>query len=316
MTSVFIDNLSYSLGDITNTVEEAVNAGLTLTEASSLREAGFSFHHRCSPQRNSYDLAKDCVEKIRSNLGDIGALIYSTCIPANATIANDRFVHSRDIKDLMDFPASHLQQEFDLVRASILGLSQQACTGMLGSLRLARSLLLTEADVQRVLCVSSDRFPEGAIYEQSYNLISDGAAACIVSLEPHGYKLIASHAMTNGSLATASEDEAVGTFFNYAHHVILVTLQKAALTMQDIHHVAAQNMNPSAWKILARLLQYDYTRVHSPTLAEIGHVISGDNMINLKHLEDSGVIHAGERILLFMAGYGLNWQCVILEKVP
>jgi 3-oxoacyl-[acyl-carrier-protein] synthase-3 len=315
MTSVFVNNLSYSLGDITNTVEEAVKAGLTLSEASSFREAGFSFHHRCSPEKNSYDLAKDCVEKIRTNLGDVGALIYSTCIPANAAMTNNRFVYSRDIKDLMDFPASHLQQEFNLERASVLGLSQQACTGMLGSLRLARSLLLTETDVQRVLCVSADRFPEGAIYEQSYNLISDGASACIVSLEPHGYKLIASHAVTNGSLATASDDEAVGTFFNYAHHVILETLRKAALTMQEIHHVAAQNMNPSAWKILARLLQYDYNRVHAPTLAEIGHVISGDNIINLKHMENSGVINAGERVLLFMAGYGLNWQCVILEKV-
>lgn len=312
---VYVDHLSYSLGEITNSVEEAVESKRALSGAGALRDAGFHQHYRCSSQQSSYDLARDCVEKIRDQLGDIGAILYSTCIPLNAAACSNKFETSKDVKDLMDFPASHLQQDFGLSRASVIGLSQQACTGMLGSFRLARSLLLTEPDVQRVLCLSSDRFPEGALYEQSYNLISDGATCCVVSLQPGGYKLVATHAITNGAMATASDDETIGSFFNYAHHTILETLEKAKLTMQDIHHVAAQNMNPSAWKILSRLLNYDFERVHAPTLSEIGHVISGDNIINLKHMEDAGIVKSGEKILLFMAGYGLNWQCTILEKV-
>ncbi|MCI0414735.1 hypothetical protein L0222_18310 [bacterium] len=312
---VYVDHFSYSLGDVTNSVESAVDSKLTLSGAPALRDAGFGIHHRCSSGKSSYDLARECVEKIRHQLGDIGAILYSTCIPINAAVCSNKFETSKDVKDLMDFPASHLQQDFGLTRASVIGLSQQACTGMLGSLRLARALLLTEPDVQRVLCLSSDRFPEGALYEQSYNLISDGATCCVVSLKPRGYKLLASHAITNGSMATASDDETIGSFFNYAHHTILETLEKTNLTMQEIHHVAAQNMNPAAWKILSRLLQYDFERVHSPTLSEIGHVISGDNIINLKHMEDAGIVKSGEKALLFMAGYGLNWQCTILEKV-
>ncbi len=312
---VYVSHLAYSLGDIANTVEEAAAADLIVSKTVALREAGFSLHHVCSPQKSSYDLARDCVQAIRPNLGDIGAILYSTCIPLNASMISNRFEVSRDVKDLMDFPASHLQEEFSLTRASVIGIVQQACTGMLGSLRLARALLLMEPDVQRVLCLSSDRFPEGALYEQSYNLISDGATCCVVSLEPQGYRLVATHAVTNGAMATASDDETVGTFFTYAHQVILETLNKAGLTMRDIHHVAAQNMNPSAWKILSRLLGFNFENVHSPTLSEIGHVISGDNIINLKHLDDSGSIQTGERVLMFMAGYGLNWQCVILEKV-
>jgi 3-oxoacyl-[acyl-carrier-protein] synthase-3 len=312
---VYVNHFSYSLGDVSNTVEEAVESKSVLSGAPALRDAGFSQHYLCSSEKSSYDLARECVEKIRDHLGDIGAILYSTCIPMNAAACSNKFDSSKDVKDLMDFPASHLQQDFGLNRASVIGLSQQACTGMLGALRLARSLLLTEPEVRRVLCLSSDRFPEGALYEQSYNLISDGATCCVVSLEPHGYKLVASHAITNGAMATASDDETIGSFFNYAHHTILETLEKANLTMQEIQHVAAQNMNPSAWKILSRLLQFDFGRVHSPTLAEIGHVISGDNIINLKHMEDAGIVKSGEKILMFMAGYGLNWQCTILEKV-
>ena len=73
-------------------------------------------------------------------------------------------------------------------------------------------------------------------------------------------------------------------------------------------------MNRKALEILARLLRIDPGRVVAPTLEEVGHVISGDNLINLKHLIDRGSIEKGERVLLFMAGYGLNWQCAILEK--
>jgi len=50
------------------------------------------------------------------------------------------------------------------------------------------------------------------------------------------------------------------------------------------------------------------------TLSTVGHLISGDNIINLRALMDERGIRSGERLLLFMAGYGLNWQCVILEK--
>ena len=34
-----------------------------------------------------------------------------------------------------------------------------------------------------------------------------------------------------------------------------------------------------------------------------------------KALAGSGALRPGETVLLFMAGYGLNWQCLILERV-
>ena len=44
-----------------------------------------------------------------------------------------------------------------------------------------------------------------------------------------------------------------------------------------------------------------------------GHVIAADNMINLAELQASGRLRAGDLLLLAMAGFGMNWQCVILE---
>jgi len=315
MTDVYIDHLTYSLGSTTNTVEDAATKKLTLSPPGLLSEAGFRKHHVSASGETSYDLARKAVEKIRPYVTDVGAIVYATCVPINASIGSYlRFQESGDVKHLMDFPASHLQSDFSLEKATVIGLSQQACTGMLGSFRIAHLLLNGEPEVQSVLCVSSDRFPEGALYEQSYNLISDGATACIVSRDPTGFRLIATHAVTNGAMAAASDDETVGSFFNYSHLVIRETLAKARLAPSDIRWVVSQNMNPSAWKILSRLLGIEADRVAAPTLAEIGHVVSGDNIINLLHMNQQGMIQNGDYLLLFMAGYGLNWQCVILQK--
>jgi 3-oxoacyl-[acyl-carrier-protein] synthase-3 len=315
MREIFIDQLSFALGEETSTVEEAVARERTLSTASVFKEAGFQKHHLCRPETTAYDLARRAVEGIRENLGDIGAIIYSTCLPANGNIGEEkRFYETRDVKHLMDFPASHLQSDFGLERAFVIGLNQQACTGMLGSLRLARMLLASEPETGRVLCVTADRFPEGALYEQSYNLISDGAAACVVSDSPAAFRLVACHAITNGAMSKASDDETAGSFFSYTHRTIQETLAKAGLNIGEIQWIVPQNTNTKAWQILARLIRFDFDRVYFPSIVEAAHVISGDNIINLKLLMEEGKIKRGERLLLLMAGYGLNWQCVILEK--
>ena len=315
MTDVFLTDLAFSLGSRRVTIEDSVAAGLASSEPSVLKEVGFRYHHVCVDGETAYSLAKRTAESMSLEPSRIGAIVYATCLPCNSNVGDEtKFVETRDVKHFMDFPASHLQADLALDRAFVIGLAQQACTGMLGSLRIAQMLLGNDASVDQVLCITSDRFPPGAGYEQAYNLVSDGAAACVVSTKPPGYRLLTHHAITNGALAQASDDETVGTFFNYMNRLIGETLRKAELEMGDIHWIVPQNMNVKAWKILSRVLGVDPERVYFGSLPEVAHVISGDNIINLKKLEEEQRIRSGERLLLCMAGFGLDWQAVILEK--
>jgi 3-oxoacyl-[acyl-carrier-protein] synthase-3 len=312
----YVDHLSFALGEHSYGVEQSAAEGRLLSEPSLLREAGFQQHHICGPTTSAYQMAQQAVANIENALGRTNAIVYSTCLPGNGTIGSTaEYERSRDVKHLMDFPASHLQADFNLTNAQVFGLNQQACTGMLGSIRMARMLLLTEPLMDSVLCVTADKFPHDAIYEQAYCLISDGAAGCIVSNTPKGFRVLAGHGITNGALACASDDETVGTFFNYSYKTIQETLQRANLKITDIDWIVPQNTNTKAWQILANLLRVPFERVCSPTLAQVGHVISGDNIINLKALLETVEVKPHQRILLFMAGFGLNWQCLILEKV-
>jgi len=312
----YLNGFSYALGDVAQTVDQAAAEGQLRSPPETLAQAGFQRHHICAPGTDSYELARRAVAAMNGDTRDIDAILYSTCIPLNGNVGSiAEYRSTRDVKHLMDFPASRLQADFGMTSATVMGLNQQACTSMLGSIYVAKLMIAADPGVDRVLCVTADRFPEQSLYEQAYNLISDGAAACIVSSEPDGYRVRAAHALTNGALSLASDDETVGNFFNYSHRVIHETVAKAGMAMDDIDWIVPQNTNSVAWQILSKLLPFNLERVYHPTLPDVGHVISGDNIINMKHLADSDRIRRGETVLLFMAGYGLNWQGVILEKI-
>ena len=313
--AAYLNRMAFALGEISRTVEAAGALGLLVSDAKALRDSGFDRHHVCAEATTAYDLGRRAVEPLHEDLSAIGAILYATCIPQNANLGKaEEFARTGDVKHLMDFPASHLQADFGMDRAFVMGIGQQACTGLLGSLRMADLLLAGEPSLESVLCVTADRFPPGAKYEQAYNLISDGAAAMTVGRKPAGYRIVACHAHTNGAWAQASDDETVGTFFNYTHKLVKETLAKAGMAASDLAFIVTQNMNVKAWQILSRILGVDFDKVAFPTLAEAAHLISGDNIVNLMRLEESGRIRPGDRLLLLMSGYGLNWQGIILEK--
>jgi len=312
---IFVDALAHALGDESSTVEQAAERGRISSSAAYLRRAGFARHHVCGPATTAYDLAWRTAAQIRDRLDAVDVIVHATCLPQNAQLDDGtRFATTRDVKDLMDFAASRLQAELDLGHATVIGLTQQACTGALGAVRIGVALLRNEPSVRRVLCITADRFPEGALYEQAYSLISDGGAACVLTREPAAFRVLASHAITNGALARASDDETVGAYFSYTHRLIRETLAKATVGVGDLAWIVPQNMNATAWTILARLLGIDCERVYFGTLPDVAHVISADNFINLQQLDAQARLRAGDRILLVMAGFGMHWQSLLLEK--
>ena len=314
MSSVYLKQLASSLGSVSQSVEAAGAANQLVSPVAALRESGFTAHHVCAPDETAYDLAARALRDSNVDAAAVDAIIYSTCLPQNGSDSDaEKYAATGDVKFLMQFPASRLQAEFGMENAIVIGLNQQACTGMLGALRIARCLLETEATFRQVLCITADRFPAGARYEQAYNLISDGAAACVVTREQGGLRLLDVHQLTNGAMVDASDDETVGSYFNYTCRLVEETLQRVAMSLADIRWVVPQNTNRKAWQILAGLLGLSAEQAFFPSMASTGHVISADNIINLAELQQSGALRSGDRILTFMAGFGSNWQCAVLE---
>lgn len=310
MQALYVGSFAYALGARKRHVRESAADGLLRSQPQDLQAAGFEWHRVCEVDETAYDLARGAVAEVAGagGLDGVDAIVYATCLPD--TMRADPV---QDVKELMDFPASRLQADFGLSGAIVVGLHQQACTGMLGALRVAGALLATEPSWRRVLCVGADRFPAGAWYEQAYNLISDGAAAFVVGRDPAPLRLLTVHQITNGGLARAGDDQTVGTYFAFTHRVVRQAVARVGMVPADLDWIVTQNTHEKAWQILARLLEVEHARVWSPSLPDAGHVISADVIVNLSALLESGRLRPGQRIALVMAGFGLNWQCAVLE---
>ena len=316
VTDVYLHDIGLALGEDTRRLEDSARAGLLVSRPDALRAAGFDQHWLARPGTTALDLAGSALEKIAAALVDIDVVIHSTALPGNACAdGSEAYSESRDVRHLMDFPASRLQARFGLDRAQLFGLAQQACTGLLGSVRMGRALLASEPELRRVLCVTADRFPEGALYEQAFNLISDGASACVLSREPRGFRVLATHQISNGALVLASAEETAGAFFPYMHRLVTQVLAKAGMTPPELDWLVTQNTDHKAWLVLASLLGMGPARFYSPTLPTLGHVVSSDCLANLAALEADPRLQPGARVLLAMAGYGSHWQAVLLERV-
>ena len=312
--SVFLDDINVSLGDVRRDVYAAGAAGAILSSAEQLDAAGFGFHHICSDGRSAYDLAREVVKPIAARHPRVGAIVYATTLPGNAAIGGDEeFRQTADVKHLMRYPAARLQADFCFTDAFVVGVGQQACTGLIGALRLARALLLTEPDLDPVLCLTSDRFPPGATYEQAYNLVSDGAVACTVSNRPGAFELLGVHHITNGGLEMASDDQTVATYFSYTHEAISQVCRQAGVEPDQLDWVVLQNTNSKVAPILARLLGVPEERMYNGTSHDVAHLIAGDALANLAELQKMGALQPGDLIALPIAGYGLNWQCALIR---
>jgi 3-oxoacyl-[acyl-carrier-protein] synthase-3 len=311
---VFVGSVACSFGELTLSVEEVAARGLLLSEARNFRASGFAYQRVCLPETNAYDLARAATAQIAGQLTEVDAIFYHAALPLNGYLPAPAYEVEREVRHLTDFPVSRLQADFGLERAFTLGVAQQACTGLFGAVRLARALLIAEPPLRCVLCVSADRVPEGALRESSYNPLADGATACLVSRSKNEYRLLAAHQISNGALSRATADDLVGNYFTYTTRLIDETLERAGLQLSDVAWIVPQNLAQAAWRVMCSLLRFDAERVLFPTLADVGHLVSGCNFVNLARAAQDGRFRTGDRILLPIAGYGLNWQCLLLER--
>lgn len=317
---MYINDITYALGSRVVSLEssEIENDVIYFSEKNALIEAGFKQHRVCTHEQSAYDLAVEAITKlqaINADLDTVDVILYATCLTQNGNLgSSELFSTTKDVKHLMDFPISHLQADFGLDKAFLMGLNQTACTSLLGAIRVGNALLKAEDGLSSILCLTADRFPEGAIYEQGYNVISDGAVACILNQEQGAFKILACHQISNGAMAQASDEETAGFYFNYTYKLLHESVHRAGLDFAQVDWIVPQNVNIKAWQVLSSLLRFDMEQILMLSRETVAHCISGDNLINLQLAYEQGYFKPGDIMLMPMAGFGLNWSCIVLEK--
>ena len=307
------------------TVGELQQRGLLRGSAETLKSFGFETVHLANGESN-LDMAVAAAEKLLDDMDidrdEIGMILYAAALNSSSTLWNGNGVSRPgsvldlgNVHDLFKYPGSVLQTRLDLTNAAVVGINQVGCASIFAALRMARALINTEDDLRAVLCVSSDKFPAGQPRDLAYNIVSDGACAALVRRDANRNRIIECAQVTKGALWDSDEieNEIIAAYFPTAASLIERTLTNAGLTIDDIALVIPHNVSRRSWEILGRLIKCPADRIYTNNISKVGHTIASDNLLNLRHATDAGLIRKGDYMLLFTFGYGSNWASMVVQ---
>ena len=320
-----IDAVAEYLPQCVATVGELEQRGLLRGSAETLRSFGFETVHIADAESNldmAIAAAEKLLEETKVDRDEIGMILYAAALSSSSTLWNGNgssrpgsVLDLGGVHDLFKYPASVLQTQLDLPNAAVVGVNQVGCASIFAALRMARALVATEDDLHAVLCVSSDKFPAGQQRDLAYNLVSDGACAALVRRDADRNRIVECAQVTKGALWESDEieNEIIAAYFPTAAALIERTLASAGLDIDDIALVIPHNVSRRSWEILGRLIKCPADRIYTDNIAKVGHTIASDNLLNLRHATEAGLIRKGEYMLLFTFGYGSNWACMVVQ---
>jgi len=315
-----IAGISYVFPACSRTVRELAGDSMLESKPETLEAFGFSNVH-VGTSESPYELARDAVSRLLVEKGvdpeSVGLLIYggtpgtmAFCAADVADSANAGFCTT----DRFKYPSARLQYDLGLTNASSFGIDQLACTTLLGAVRIARSLCITEG-IERAVCVSSEFFPMHAGREAIFNCTSDAACAVLIERSGNRNRIISASTVTKGYYWNTDElrDEVVASYFPTARFVVERTIDQAGWSRADVDWIIPHNVSMRSWQILSGLLRMPNAKLWSENIAKHGHTLAGDNFINYRDALDAGAIEAGQRVLLFSYGFGAHWTGVAVE---
>jgi 3-oxoacyl-[acyl-carrier-protein] synthase III len=314
-----ITGIAYAFPEQRRSVRELASAGQLESAPELLEEFGFS-HVYVADAETPYSLALKAAEALMKEQSvapaSVDLLLYCgtpTVAFADGGSALESSAHIASTRRFQ-YPATRLQYDLGLERASTMALDQLACTSLFAAVRLARTLCAA-GEAERVLCVSSEFFPAGAGREAIFNCTSDAACALLVDATGERNRILSSVQVTKGYYwdCDSMRNEIVASYFPTARHVIDEALRRAGWDAADVSAVLPHNVSARSWDILLGLVGIPRERLWDRNIARVGHTLAGDNFINLRDALDDRSVKPGDRLLLFSYGYGAHWTALALE---
>jgi 3-oxoacyl-[acyl-carrier-protein] synthase III len=316
-----ISALGYYLPPSERSIAQLVESGLTNSGADKLIQLGFGTI-RIADEESAVHMATQAVRDLQRRSGfdleQIDVLLYAGALATSSVVMRDDaepWDAMLDPTPLFRFPGPCLQAELGIPNAAVIGIAQLACNTFQGALRVARALLLAEPAVNHVLCVAADRFPARARREIVYNLMSDGACAAVVSRGQPANRILATVQITRGMYwdSSISHDQLIAAYFPLAKRAILEAVFAAGLEIGGIDLLVPHNLNIKSWEILGQVVGIPLERIYTANIRRIGHVVASDNIINYLDSIAAGRVASGDKVALFVMGFGAHWSCTIIE---
>jgi 3-oxoacyl-[acyl-carrier-protein] synthase III len=211
------------------------------------------------------------------------------------------------------------------------------------ALRACRNLLVAEPDVRNVLAVAASRESYLLDYGNDRSRFmfnfGDGAVAGLLVRDGTANELLASHAITDGSLSLHVKVSAAGSVdWNGGYRFLDVddpaamkerldaislenfvaaaegALTRSGATLADVSYLCGIHMKRSMHEELVAKLGVDVSR--AAYLDDTGHMSGVDPLLALDRAARSGELADGDVVLLLAAGTGYTWAASVVRWGP
>ncbi len=225
------------------------------------------------------------------------------------------FCHT-NTTSVMAAPASLpalLMKRFGMHGATGWSISQQNCASIVCALRLLRTLMWRNSQLNEVLIVSTDKvFAERFRNVSSYAIQTDGSLALWISRD-HLHNRIShiAYAVDGCYYKGSAKGAELGQRFalNYplrAHQMMFEVMQRLGWQADDVDAVLPMNANLTAFSKVMSMLGMPADKLHAGNIGRMGHVFCCDPFINfLQRFACADQVRSGNAILFASASSGI-----------
>ena len=207
----------------------------------------------------------------------------------------------------------YFQHAFQMNSANVLQMGGNHCCNMEVCLRYVLRLMDGDHTIRNVLFVGylKHRHLQDRIIG-SYAIEGDGAGIMMVQKEGTGWRVPASHLLTNGALHAADMNADNSLILcKYYVKCLREILQQNHLTGRDIGAVIIQNANKMLIEQCMAAEGIDPRCIYLGNYGKYGHLDCIDFIINLKDLSNSG-LQPQSRLLSFGTGWAGTYIASLL----
>lgn len=237
-------------------------------------------------------------------------------------------LYGRAMPVVVPYPINPLHEvcrELGLRHATAFTVTQQSCASGLLAIDLAGRLLAGESTAHEpgagplaLVLTGEKAFTRDAQLIAETSIFSEGAAACLVSVDGPGDRLIAYACMQRGEFDVIVGESATRFQAEYRPslaEVIRRAVEQAGLTLDDLRLVLPHNVNAVTWQKLCRLMKFPVDRVVLENVATSGHIFCADAFVNYLTARNQGLLSPGDRYLVAAvgAGDGATFAAMVFE---
>ncbi len=305
---VYLSGTSYVLGEIESITEilELQEEPMSMENFLGLGLESYAITKE-EPYQMAVQAAKETISKTEKSQDRIDVVIYAT-----ETFGDVK--HTRE--DIRKFCT-----ELGLNRAYPYGLFLSECANIQAGIKMAAGMIIS-GNATNILLVTTDKVIDGEtrILPPSLGILSDSAAACIISSEKpkKGFQILNTFSWTDPELYFVDPTKNFKDFFQRTvagvKSVGVTILENEGLHPTDIKGVIVNNYNTSIMYTLVTQIGFTLEKTCLNNLSRFAHAFAADNLINLETLCEDTQSETGDMFLVTASG-PTTWGATLVKQL-